>query len=484
MALSVMAVSEVEPRRSNLSVVTVQRLLRFARNDKGGTPDVIARSISDKAISNLTLASYLLFAVVDSKLVSALNTTWSDYRSYANLSIAIQSPARGMEEVMLDFSFTEAQQELIRMLRVFVKEELAPRYAEGDRTGAFPFVQWKKMAELGLTGLHVPAEYDGQEADCVTVGIAAEEIARGDFNCGYAILMTDLIGEVLSHHASPELKKAWLAPMARGERIIGLALTEAGGGSDAAAITTRAVRDGDDYILSGEKSGISMAMASDAFVVFAKTGPTAGARGVSAFLVPADSPGFSRTPYQDMGQRCMQRGSLFLDEVRIPITHRIGEEGKGFSQVMAAFDYSRILIALMCLGVAEQSLEETMEYVKTRQAFGRPLAKFEGVSFPIAEHATMLEAAKWLCYRGLWLKDQRLPHTKEGAMCKWFVPKLAVEVIHSCLLLHGHYGYTKDLPFEQRLRDVLGLEIGDGTAQIQKIVVARELMGREYLPYR
>lgn len=385
---------------------------------------------------------------------------------------------------MLDFSFTEAQQELIRTLRVFAKEELAPQYATGDRTGAFPFAQWKKIAELGLTGLLVPAEYDGQEADCVTAGIAAEEIARGDFNCAYAVLMTDLLGEILSKHASPEIKKAWLAPMARGEKIIGLALTEPRGGSDAAALTTRAVRDGDDYVLSGEKSGISMAMASDAFVVFAKTDPAAGAKGVSAFLVPAGIPGFSRTPYQDMGQRCIQRGSLFLDEVRIPAGYLIGEEGKGFSQVMAAFDYSRILIALMCLGAAEQSLEETIEYVKERQAFGRPLAKFEGVSFPIAEHATKLEAAKWLCYRGLWLKDQGLPHTKEGAMCKWFVPQLAVEVIHSCLLLHGHYGYTQDLPFEQRLRDVLGLEIGDGTAQIQKIVVARELMGREYLPYR
>jgi cyclohexanecarboxyl-CoA dehydrogenase len=384
---------------------------------------------------------------------------------------------------MVDFAFTEAQQEFARVVRAFALEELAPKYAHWDRTGEFPAEQWRKMGELGITGICLPEVYGGQQADCVTAGIAAEEVSRGDFNCGYALIENCLNGEIL-RHASEATKAAWLPGMARGDYIVAIAVTEASGGSDAAGMQARAVRHGDAYTLSGEKSGISMVMPADAVLVFAKTDVGAGARGVSTFLVPTDLPGVSRTPLKDMGERAIQRGSLFLDQVQVPRDYLIGEEGQGFYLVMNAFDYSRVIIALMCIGAAEQSLDETIAYVKQREAFGRPLAKFEGVSFPIAEHATMIEAARWLCYRALWLRDQGLPHSKEAAMVKWWGPKVAVDAIHECLLLHGHYGYTQDLPHEQRLRDVIGLEIGDGTAQVSKIVVARELFGREFLPYR
>jgi cyclohexanecarboxyl-CoA dehydrogenase len=384
---------------------------------------------------------------------------------------------------MVDFAFSEAQQEFARVVRAFALEVLAPKYAHWDRTGEFPAEQWRTMADLGITGLCVPEAYGGQEADCVTTGIAAEEIARGDFNCGYALIENCLNGEIL-RHAHEALKATWLPGMARGDAIVAIAVTEAQGGSDAASMRTRARSDGDEYRLSGEKSGISMIMPADAVVLFAKTDPEAGARGVSAFLVPMSLPGVSRTHLRDMGERAIQRGSLFLDDVRVPRHHFIGGEGQGFYLVMNAFDYSRVIIALMCIGAAEQSIEDTIAYVKERQAFGRPLAKFEGVSFPIVEHATLLEAARWLCYRALWLRDRGLPHAKEAAMVKWWGPKIAVDAIHDCLLLHGHYGYTQDLPLEQRLRDVIGLEIGDGTAQVSKIVVARELFGREFLPYR
>jgi cyclohexanecarboxyl-CoA dehydrogenase len=384
---------------------------------------------------------------------------------------------------MVDFAFTETQQEFARVVRTFSRAELAPKYAHWDRTGEFPADQWRKMGQLGITGICIPSTYGGQEADCVTAGIAAEEVARGDFNCGYALIENCLNGEIL-RHAHDTVKARWLPGMARGDHIVAIAVTEARGGSDAASMQTQAVRHGDEYILSGEKSGISMVMPADAVVVFAKTDMDAGARGVSAFLVPTDLPGLSRIPLHDMGERAIQRGSLFLDDVRVPRNALIGNEGQGFYLVMNAFDYSRVIIALMCIGAAEQSLDETIAYVKQRHAFDRPLAKFEGVSFPIAEHATMLEAARWLCYRALWLRDQGLPHAKEAAMAKWWGPKAAVEAIHDCLLLHGHYGYTQDLPLEQRLRDVIGLEIGDGTAQVSKIVITRELFGREFLPYR
>jgi cyclohexanecarboxyl-CoA dehydrogenase len=339
------------------------------------------------------------------------------------------------------------------------------------------------MGELGLLGLRVPAAYGGQEADFLTFGIAMEEIGRGDFSCTYGIQLAGLAGEILGRSGSEAVKTRWLPPTASGEAVVALALTEPGAGSDAANLACRAEGDADGYVITGEKSGISLGMAAQAAIVFARTDPAARARGVTAFLVPLDLPGVSRSPLRDMGTRAIGRAVLALDHVRVPASHRLGEEGTGFYQVMQGFDYNRIGIALACLGVAQQSVEETMVYVKERKAFGRALARFEGVSFAIAEAATHLEACRWLCYRALWLADQGRPHTKESAMTKWWGPRLAVDTIHQCLLLHGHYGYTDELPFEQRMRDVIGLEIGDGAAEVMKMVVARELMGRESLPY-
>jgi cyclohexanecarboxyl-CoA dehydrogenase len=383
----------------------------------------------------------------------------------------------------MDFTFSAEQEELIRTLRVFARRELAPHSHEWDGTREFPWAMWRRMGELGLFGLRVPSQYGGQETDLLTTGIAIEEIAHGDFSCTGGMQLALLAAEILGREGSEEVKKQWLPPMVRGEAIISLALTEPGVGSDAANLVCRAERSGNEYVITGEKSGITFGMVSQAVVVFARTGAEAGARGITAFLVPFDRPGISRSPLRDLGCRLMQRAVLAFDHVRIPESHRIGREGAGFYQVMRGFDYNRLMIALACLGVAEVSLDETMAYVKERRAFGRSLAQFEGVSFPIAEAATQLDAAKWFCYRGLSLVDRGLPYTKESAMAKWWVPKISVEVIHQCLLFHGHYGYTEELPFEQRLRDVLGFEIGDGTAEVSKIVAARELLGRESRPY-
>jgi cyclohexanecarboxyl-CoA dehydrogenase len=221
---------------------------------------------------------------------------------------------------------------------------------------------------------------------------------------------------------------------------------------------------------------------ADAFIVFAKTDPELGSRGVSAFLIESDREGFEGKGYEDMGNVPTGRGSLYLDQVEIPTENLIGEENKGFYQVMNGFDLSRFLLGLQAVGSAMQTLEETIEHVKTRESFGKPLGKYQGVSFPIAEHFTMLELIKWQCYRGLWMRDNGINHTSEAAMCKWLGPKVSAEVIHDCMLLNGHYAYTKEMPIEQRLRDVMGMEIGDGTAQIQKLVVARGLFGKEFRP--
>jgi cyclohexanecarboxyl-CoA dehydrogenase len=383
----------------------------------------------------------------------------------------------------MDFRYTPEQEELIRTLRVFARKELAPRSQSWDKTAEFPWDVWRQMGELGLLGLRAPVAYGGQEADLLTTGIATEEIGRGDFSCTYGIQLSGFAGELIGRNGREELKRQWLPPTTRGETIIALGLTEPHAGSDAANLACRAVREGDEYVLTGEKSGISLGMVAHATIVFAKTDPTGRARGVTAFLVPMDRPGVSRSPLRDLGSRAVARAVIAFDHVRIPVSHRLGEEGTGFYQVMQGFDYNRVLIALASLGQAQVSLDETIAYVKERRAFGKILAQYEGISFPIAEAATYIDACRLLCYRALWQADRGEPYTKESAMVKWWGPKLAVETIHQCLLQHGHYGYTDELPFEQRLRDVIGLQIGDGTAEVMKLVVARELIGRESLPY-
>jgi cyclohexanecarboxyl-CoA dehydrogenase len=388
-----------------------------------------------------------------------------------------------LKETNMDFSFNDVQQSMAATVRKFAVKELLPKYAYWDRNAEFPREQIQKMAELGLLGLRVSAEYGGLGIDCVTAGLVMEEICRGDFNCGYPLLIAYILGDILEKFASESVKQTWMTSLIKGEKIVCFSLTEPHCGSDAAAIRTRAVRKGGSYVLNGEKSAITMLMAGDAALVFAKTDPAAGAKGVSAFLVPFDLSGVVKQSYADMGAKGLVRGSLFLDDVEVPAENLVGREGGGFFQVMQAFDYTRALIGLQCVGAAEITLEETMNYVKERTAFGKPIAQFEGVSFPLAEWVTKVEMVRWLCFRTLWLRDQGLPHTKEAAMCKWQGPDIAAEAIQECLILHGHYGYTQEFPIEQRLRDVIGIRIGDGTPQVQKIVIARELLGREFIRF-
>ncbi|OGW12882.1 MAG: hypothetical protein A3G93_02700 [Nitrospinae bacterium RIFCSPLOWO2_12_FULL_45_22] len=380
---------------------------------------------------------------------------------------------------MLNFAFTDEQELFRKSVRKFAQTELAPGYLERAKSDEFPWKIVEMMKRQGLFAINLDPKYGGQGADHVTTGIAIEEIARADFNAVFCIG----VGGPLEKFGTEEQRQEWLTRMGRGECFIGIALTEPDCGSDAAAIRTTAVRDGDDYIINGEKSSISGVTWMHAYYLYAKTDPKAGARGVSCFILPKDMPGVTASRFRDLGCRPIGRGTLALEDVRLPVKNLIGKEGMGFKMVMGEFDFIRVFIALQCLGAAQASLEEAITYAKERHAFGRPIARFEGVSFPIAEHYTLLEAAKLLCYKALWLRDQNLPHTKEAAMVKWWAPRLSVDIIHNCLLIHGHSGYSDEFPLEQRLRDVIGFQIADGTAQIQKIVVAREIIGRDYLPY-
>jgi len=382
----------------------------------------------------------------------------------------------------MEFGFTETQEMFRHSVREFSKRELAPGAKERAKGDHIPKEVLKKMAGVGILGLTVPKEYGGQPSDWVSVGIAVEEVAKADFNL--SILPIQNPGAYLALQLAPEeVQKEWVPPLVSGDILFAIAITEPSAGSDAAAIETKAVRQGDYYILNGEKTSITLGMQSAAAIVFAKTDPALRARGVTSFLVPLDYQGVTRSRIPDMGCKPMGRATIAFDNVRLPARYRLGDEGKGFYLVMSQFDAIRVCLGLMGVGIAQTSLEDAINYAKQRYAFGKPIAKFEGISFKIAEDYTLIEAARLLCYRTLWMKDHGITHTKESAMCKWFCPQVAVKVIHHAILIHGHFGYSEEMPLEQRLRDAIGWQFADGTAEIMKIIISRELLGREYLPY-
>jgi cyclohexanecarboxyl-CoA dehydrogenase len=366
--------------------------------------------------------------------------------------------------------------------RRYATDRVAPGFQERDKTRVLDRHLMREMGEMGFIAPELPEAYGGQGLGVLAAGVIHEEIARADLSISYINLLASLNGQILSQHGDPEVVKPWLTRLTRGETLLAIALTEPGGGSDAANLRLRVERDGDSYILNGEKTSISAADQADAAVVFGRTGtPESAAHGVTALLVPMDLPGVTRNRFDCHGQRAIGRGSIFFENVRVPVTHRLGAENKGFVQVMQGFDFSRALIGLQVLAVARVALEETWGYVAERQAFGKPLSAFQGVSHPLADYDTQVEAARLLCLQALWLKDKGLPHSAEAAMCKWWAPKLAYDVVHQCLLMHGHGGYDRGL-MEQRLRDVLGFQIGDGTAQIMKTIIARTRAGRGAVP--
>lgn len=377
---------------------------------------------------------------------------------------------------------TEELEMLAEAAAKFAQKYVAPGFLERDQSRVFDRDLVKKMGEMGFIAPELPEQYGGQGLGRLAAGVIHEEIAKVDLSFSYINLLASLNGQILAEHGDPDVVEPWLRKLTTGEAIFSIALTEPRGGSDAANLRLKIERDGDEYVINGEKTSISAADQADASVVFGRTGGTAeGAHGVTALLVPMNLPGITTTRFDCHGQRAIGRGSIFFDNVRVPVNHRLGDENKGFVQVMQGFDFSRALIGLQVLGVARVSLDEAWAYAAERQAFGQPLTAFQGVSHPLADYETQVEAARLLCLQTLWLKDQHQPHTAEAGMCKWWGPKLAYDVIHQCLLTFGHAGYDRGV-MEQRLRDVLGFQIGDGTAQIMKTIIARHKAGRKAVP--
>jgi cyclohexanecarboxyl-CoA dehydrogenase len=380
---------------------------------------------------------------------------------------------------MLDFTFTEEQNMLRTMVKDFATRELAPTYKDRVKAERIPPELIRRVGDQGLLGLNIEEKYGGCPRDAVTVGVILEEMAKYVDDAAWLVFNSYALSGIVALGCE-ELKQEWLPAMATGERTVCMGSTEAEAGSDLGNLKTTFRKDGDFYILNGEKNRVTFAMQGQAMMALAKADPSS--RVITPFLVPFDLPGISIGKIEDIGCEATGGGIVSMQDVRLPKKYLLGdEEGKGFQIVMRTFDGIRAYGALESLAKAETTLQETIEYVKQRVQFGKPISKFQGTSFRIAEAATQLELGRWLCYKVLWMKDNGIRQSKESAMVKWWCPRVAFNIIHECLLIHGHYGYSKDLPIEQRLRDSILTEIGDGTAEIMKLIICRNIIGREFV---
>jgi cyclohexanecarboxyl-CoA dehydrogenase len=371
----------------------------------------------------------------------------------------------------MDFSWSAEQEALRDTVRRFARQEVAPLSSAIDRDGVIPTDLVAGLAKLGLLAMGLPAGLGGSGATSVDLGIVVEELSRADFAVAQLPIMGALTATAIAQ-AAPAVRDCVLPSLVAGTGLVAFALTEPGAGSDAARITCQARRTSRGYLLSGEKTSVSNLGAARGIIVLARLD---GAERLTAFYVPRTAAGVKVALFDDLGCRGLSRGSLALTDVEVPADHLIGVPGRGLRLVLGVFDLTRTLIALAAVGAAKAAVGDASAYAQQRESMGAPIMVHQGVSFVLAEHATTLEAARWLCYRALWLRDAGQPHTTEAAMCKWWGVQTAVAAIHAAMLLHGHAGYTRDLPQQQRLRDVIGMEWGDGTAQIQKLVVARSL---------
>lgn len=379
---------------------------------------------------------------------------------------------------MLLLEFTEEQEQLRQTLRDFGRREIEPMRRELEHDLAAWKALFRRCAELGLLeilDLRDPTKNDGRH---VTVGVAAEELSRYDLGLATAVSGAGARAGILSAVWGEDLREELISRFSHGDLFLGMGLTEPDAGSDVTRMRAVAKRGKGGVWLSGEKSSVSGISTADAVVVFAHEEDQPPRR-FSAFVVPVDYKGVSVGAYNDLGWQPKGRGWMALDHVWVPDAHRVGEPGMGLHLILNAFDYNRGVLALICVGATVASLDDTVQFAKDRTTFGKPLASRQAISFDIVDGFTKMDAARYMSYRVLALRDQGKPHTRESAMAKYWVPKVCVEVLHRCLTIHGHMGYTDEVPVQRRLRDVIGFEIGDGTAEMMKLILARELFGRE-----
>lgn len=377
----------------------------------------------------------------------------------------------------MDLHFTDEQLMMRNMVRDFAKEEITP-FIENMENGEFPTAILKKMGELGLMGITAPEKYGGSEMDFTSYITAIHELSKASGVVGVILSVHTSVGTnpILNFGSQQQIEK-YVPKLASGEYLGAFCLTEPAAGSDAASLKTKAVLDGDDYVLNGSKVFITNGGAADTYIVFASTKPSSGSRGISAFIVEKDTPGLIIGKNEKkMGLHGSKTVQLTFDNMRVPAENLLGEENKGFSIAMANLNVGRIGIAAQALGIAEAAYEYAVAYAKKREQFGKPIAQQQGIGFKLADMATQVEAAKLLVYNAADLYSKGKDCNKQASMAKLFASKAAMDVTIEAIQVFGGYGYTKDYPVERLFRDAKVTEIYEGTSEIQRIVISKQLI--------
>ncbi|WP_027410436.1 acyl-CoA dehydrogenase [Anoxybacteroides tepidamans] len=378
----------------------------------------------------------------------------------------------------MNFELTKEQQMIKDMVREFAEKEIAPNAAKWDEEAYFPVEVFKKMGELGLLGIPFPEQYGGSGGDTISYAIAVEEIGRacGGTGLSYAAAVS-LGASPIYYFGTEEQKQKWLVPMAKGETLGAFGLTEPNAGSDAGGTRTRAVLDGDEYVINGEKCWITNAGHARQVIVTAVTGKDErGKNIISAIIVPTNAPGFTiRCNYDKMGVRASNTCELVLENVRVPKENVLGDPTKGFKQFLYTLDGGRISIAALAVGIAQAAFEKALQYAKERVQFGQSISKFQAIQFKLADMAMEIELARNMVYKAAWLKDKGKPFTKEASFAKLFASEAGFRACNQAIQIHGGYGYMKEYGVERHLRDMKLMEIGEGTSEVQRLVIARQL---------
>jgi butyryl-CoA dehydrogenase len=378
----------------------------------------------------------------------------------------------------MNFDLTDIQRETQRMCRELAARELIPNARKWDEEHTFPRDAVKKLAELSLLGVAVPESYGGAGLDTVSYALAMEEISRGCASTGVIMSVNNsLYCDPVLKFGTEAQKKEFLVPFAKGEKLGCFGLTEPEAGSDAAAQKTIAVKKGDHYVINGSKNWITNGPVADAIVLFTMTNKEAGHKGISAFVVPTNTPGFKRAnPDRKMGISAAHSCSMFFEEMKVPASNMLGKEGDGFKVAMSTLDGGRIGIAAQALGIARAALEEATTYAKERKTFGKAIAEHQAIQFMLADMATELDAARLLTLQAALLKDKGVRHSVESAMAKLYASEMASRVANKALQIHGGMGYSKEMDAERHVRDARITEIYEGTSEIQRIVISASLL--------
>jgi alkylation response protein AidB-like acyl-CoA dehydrogenase len=376
---------------------------------------------------------------------------------------------------VIEAGLSETQRQIVDLTREFARTRIEPHAAEWDRTRHFARDVIDELGRLGFLGMTTPEEWGGMGLDTVTYLLALEELAAVDASIAVSVgIQNALPATMLARHGAVDQKERWLRPMASGERLCGFALSEPDAGSDAASLRARAARDGDHWVLSGTKAWATNGGTADLMMVIART-----ERGISAFIVPTDAPGYRPgKPEDKMGLRASNTVAVAFEEVRLPLDHLVGEEGMGFGYAMEALDGGRLGIGAQAVGIARRALEHSVAYCGERQQFGRPIREFQALQFKLADMATRVEAARALVHAAAARKDRGDDITRHASMAKVFASETAMWVTTQAVQLFGGYGYMRDFPVEKLFRDAKVTEIYEGTSEIQRIIIARELYAR------